>query len=143
MRILPTVLETMKPYIADDIGRDPFHISFRDEKVSSEIEYPFYLKDGKKGVLIFLSKNKNHFKEEHLKEIKRIELGITSLIEKLENGLTKRGVIFHNCKDFGNFLEESLMSKCEVHRAESIEEIPKILKENQIEFIFKKCNFKP
>ncbi|MCM8803471.1 MAG: GAF domain-containing protein, partial [Candidatus Omnitrophica bacterium] len=139
--ILPTVLETMKPYIANDLERDPFHISFRDEKVGSEIEYPFYLKDGKKAVLILLSKNKNHFREKHLKEIKRIEIEITSLSEKLENGLTKRGVIFFDCRDFGNLLEESLRSNYAIHRTDSIEEISKILKENQIEFIFQECNF--
>lgn len=140
--ILPTVLETMKPYIANDLDRDPIHISFREEKVGSEIEYPFYLKDGKKAVLILLSKNKNHFEKKHMKEIKRIEIEITSLIEKLENGLTNRGVIFLDCKDFGNFLEESLRSKFEIYRTKRIEEISEVLKDGHIEFIFKECNLK-
>lgn len=140
--ILPIVLETMEPYIANDLDSDPFHISFREEKVGSEIEYPFYLKDGGRAVLILLSHEKNHFKEKHLEELKRIELELTSLIDKLEKGLTKRGIIFFDFKDFGNFLEEIIPSEFEIYRTKDIKEIQEILKENHMEFIFKECNLR-
>ncbi len=68
--ILQSVLETMKPYIANDLDTDPLHISFREDKVGSEIEYPFFLGDGSKAVLILLSIEKNHFNERHIKESK-------------------------------------------------------------------------
>lgn len=137
--ILPIVLKSMEPYLSNDLEKDPFHLSFRDEEVGSELEYPFYLTSSEKAVLILLSKRKNHFKEEHMKEIKRIVEEMKSVIEKAEKGGIKRAVILFNCSKFGNTLQELIGRDYEVLSLSNFEEISYFLKTFQIEFIFKEC----
>ncbi len=67
---------------------------------------------------------------------------LVSLIGKLKNGLRKRGVILVECKDFGIFLKEILGDRFEIHCSQKIEEMHRVLKNNQIDFIFRECNFK-
>lgn len=140
--ILPIVLQSMEPYIANDLEKDPFHLSFRDEEAGSELEYPFYLLDGRKGVLILLSKRKNHFKEKHIKEIKKITTEIVSIIEKAEKGGIKRAIVLFNCNKFRNILEELMGSGYEVLPLSKLESISPFLKAFQIEFIFRECELR-
>lgn len=140
--ILPMVVKTIKPYIANDLEIDPFHVSFREEEVNSELEYPFFLKDGRKGVVILLSKKKNHFKKEHLKEMKRIEKEFCSLVEKLEGDSIATGVILFECNIFGRAMEELLGKEWKVIHLRKFEEIFSYSKNIKIEFIFRECDFK-
>ncbi len=137
--ILPIVLEKMEPYLSNDLEKDPFHISFRDDEIGSELEYPFYLIGGEKAVLILLSKRKNHFRENHLKEIKRIVEEISSVIEKVEKGGIKRAVALFNCNKFGKILQELAGSSYEVIPLKKLENLSSFLKSFHIEFIFKEC----
>ncbi len=139
--ILPFVLETMNPYIANDLEKDPLHISFREEKVGSEIEYPFFLKDGRKGVLILLSKEKNHFKGRNLEEMERIMKETTSLIERLEEP-HQRCVILLECNIFGRVIEEIFGSEYKVIHLRKNDGIFGSVKDSKVEFIFKECDFK-
>lgn len=140
--ILPIILKSMEPYISNDLEKDPFHLSFRDEEVGSELEYPFCLMDGRKSVLILLSKRKNHFKEKHLKEIKRIVKEMSSVIEKAEKGGIKRAVALFNCNKFGNILQELLGREYELLPFSRLENISSFFATFQIEFIFKECELR-
>ncbi|MEW6457179.1 MAG: GAF domain-containing protein [Acidobacteriota bacterium] len=71
-RIIPHVLKEMKPYITNNCEKDSLHISFRKEKILSEMVIPFEIDRERIGILVLPSMRKNHFKESHLKRIEPI-----------------------------------------------------------------------
>ncbi len=136
--ILPIILKGMKPYLSNDLEKDPFHLSFRHEEVGSVLGYPFNIIDERKAVVILLSKRKNHFEEKHMKEIKRIVEEMVYLIEKKE---VKRAIALYKCSKFQNTLKELLGKDFELIHLKKIEDLLSLIKDFQIEFIIKECEF--
>ncbi|MEW6456787.1 MAG: helix-turn-helix domain-containing protein [Acidobacteriota bacterium] len=158
--IIPHVIHTMKPYITNDCEKDPFHVSFRKEKILSEMVIPFDIDQERIGILVLPSMRKNHFKESHLKRIlpliNQFLFDYLFLLEFFRYLKEKKGfkkdsyyirqgspnIILYNCSaTIMNSIKNILNSFNTIDTYE-IKEMLKILEEKPIEFILMDCNFK-
>lgn len=135
--VLPCILETLEPMIINDVENDPHFLSFRKERICSEMVYPFPLNDGKVAVLVLPSEELGHFKEEHIKEVEEILKDLSSFIEKLE---MKGGVLLFRCGKFEKILDEIFGKECYLLPLNKIEDAKSI--QFPVNFIFFPCDFK-
>ncbi|MEW6457379.1 MAG: GAF domain-containing protein [Acidobacteriota bacterium] len=158
--IISHVIHTMKPYITNDCEKDPLHISFRKEKILSEMVIPFDIDSERIGIIVLPSERKNHFKESHLKRfeplINRFLSDYLFLLEFFRYLKEKKGfkkdsyyirqgspnIILYNCSATIMNSIKNILNSFNTIDTYHLKEIIKILEEKPIEFIFMDCNFK-
>ncbi|MEW6455658.1 MAG: sigma 54-interacting transcriptional regulator [Acidobacteriota bacterium] len=70
--IIPHSLETFSPYIAKDCKKDPYYVSFREERVLSQLAYPFEVDKEQVGIILINSQFKDYYRDFHLEIIKNL-----------------------------------------------------------------------